>query len=539
MKAFALGAATVSLVGILFLSAPQSAHAVQSGSDPVECLRDPATGQCVIVEVRGTAGVGDWPGHLFVDTSGTYPRIRDDNPSDYGFFSENPGQDSLNLGDTCGLGNPIIPSNGNKIEPETDFVTAGEVPLFLKRTYNRYWSEKGIFGYNWVSNFDLKIVKTPDGGQISAFRNDARRIEYTYRSTPVAGWYENKAEAVSKIYQDGTGGYILYGEDDSTETYNAGGQITSLKNVHGIGITFSYSGGRLYRATHTSGRYVQFGWSGDHVTSVIDPDGKAYGYGYAQSHMGGNFYWLASTVQPGTPPTTITYHYTTNNSYSGQLAGKSYNGIRYSTFAYHPQTQAISSEHSGGADKNTFLYTYGPAPGRRTAVHTNPLGKQTTYTYQDGKLVSTTGHPSTHCPDTVYSEITYDTNGYQNLVTDYADNITDFDYNAKGQLVKKTEASGTTFARVTQYEWDPVKNRIVRETIVGYRQTDYLYLANGRISSMTLTNLSAHALRTRRAPPLTAIRPMPMACCRPPLSMARWQAMAMPSRPPTTRLATS
>ncbi|MGO4775622.1 DUF6531 domain-containing protein, partial [Lysobacter sp. 2RAB21] len=54
--------------------------------------------------------------------------------------------------------NPIIISTGNKIEPEGDFSSSGEMPLALARTYNHYWSGVGLFGKNWVSNFDYKLT---------------------------------------------------------------------------------------------------------------------------------------------------------------------------------------------------------------------------------------------------------------------------------------------------------------------------------------------------------------------------------------------
>ncbi|MCL1633709.1 DUF6531 domain-containing protein [Luteimonas sp. SX5] len=95
----------------------------------------------------------------------------------------------------CGLGNPILPSTGNKIEPETDFVSTGEMPLFLKRTYNRYWDQKGLFGYYWLSNFDLRIAKTPDNKIITAYRSDGRKVKYVYNAVPSAAWYENQGAA--------------------------------------------------------------------------------------------------------------------------------------------------------------------------------------------------------------------------------------------------------------------------------------------------------------------------------------------------------
>lgn len=437
--------------------------------------------------------LGEWPSHMFIGTGRDQPVIDSISSGSDAFIGNEGnvvqgGQDASQK--ECGLGNPIIPSTGNKIEPETDFVSTGEMPLFLKRTYNRYWGEKGLFGYFWTSNFDLRIKNIPDQQLIVAYRSDGRKVNYLYNALPSAAWYESKAEPISRIVADGQGGYILYGEDDSIETYNSGGQITSLKNQQGIGITFSYLGGRLQQATHTSGRKVLFGWTGDLLTSVTDPAGNKFTYAYVPTQLNPAFLYLGSVVQPGTPSTTISYHYEILYS-PGALTGKSYNGVRYSTFAYNSTTQAISSEHSGGADKNTFAYTFSDGGATTTVLHTNPLGKKTTFVFKNGKLHSETGQPSTYCPNAIYREIAYDANGYEDIATDFADAITDYDYNAKGQLLKKTEAAGTPQARVTNYQWDPAKNRILRETVVGYRQTDYVYLPNGRLSQVKSTNLSS------------------------------------------------
>ncbi len=476
-------AACIFVAFLLVVSAPANAvvHNCPAGHtwDGDMCRADPSV-------ATGSGGLGDWPSYLTIGTGGRETFVGDVGAG--GEFVGNPGTVTPNGQDANSKvpckGNPIIVATGNKIEPETDFVTSGEIPLFLKRSYNRYWGFKGLFGYNWISNFDAKLVKTPDGQLIAAYRNDGRTVNYLYRTTPSAGWYESKAESVSRIVSDGSGGYVLYGENDAVETYNASGQVTSLKNQQGIGITFVYSGGKLSQAVHTSGRKVQFFWTGDVVTSVVDPANNTFNYGYTYKST---IALLTTAVQPGTPATTTTYHYELTGT---ELTGKSLNGVRYSTFGYDTGGRANRSEHTGSADKNTFVYS--DANGIRTVVHTNPLGKVTTFEFKDGKLQSETGQPSTYCPNATYRDYTYDLNGYEDILTDFNDVETDYDYNAKGQLLKKTQALDTPQERVTEYVWDTAKNRIARETVVGYRQTDYAYLTNQRLGSVTVTNLNVN-----------------------------------------------
>ncbi|MGH8084890.1 MAG: RHS repeat-associated core domain-containing protein [Lysobacter sp.] len=377
------------------------------------------------------------------------------------------------------IGNPILPATGNKVESEIDFESAGEFPLYLRRTYNKHYLAFGIFGRHWITNFDLKLSKASDGNTIHSYRNDGSRITYTLQSTPSPGWYHQGSG--SKIVATSDGGYVLHAQDHSVERYNSAGRITSHKNSRGIGIDFIYSGSKLVTVQHTAGRRIQFGWTGTQLTSVTDPNNQVYRYTYLTAP----FFMLGSTTLPGTPATVISYHYEITAK-PGALTGKSFNGVRYSTFQYDHLGRAILSEHSGGADRNSFAYS--GSGDVRTTVHTNPLNKKTTYTFSSGRLTSVTGHASSNCPGT-YKELTYDSNGYRNLVTDFADNIIDYDYSPKGELIRKVEATGTPAARETRFTW--VDGRVVSETVVGVTRTDYVYRSDGLLSSTSVTNLSA------------------------------------------------
>ncbi len=81
-------------------------------------------------------------------------------------------------------------------------------------------------------------------------------------------------------------------------------------------------------------------------------------------------------------------------------------------------------------------------PVKIRTIETNPLGRTTTYAYEDGRQTSVTGAASPRCAAS-YKERSYDANGYPDLVHDFADNLTDFDYSPQGYLLKQTEAVGT------------------------------------------------------------------------------------------------
>lgn len=134
-------------------------------------------------------------------------------------------------------GNPVVFSTGNKIEPEVDFVSGGEMPLSLKRTYNYYWSGIGIFGRRWLSDYDYKLLFTTDdpaspcytrpgnsrcdplNKPIWAQRPDGRKIKFNYSVTPTPGWYEDKASPIAKIIQTGST-YTLYSESHTEDAHD-------------------------------------------------------------------------------------------------------------------------------------------------------------------------------------------------------------------------------------------------------------------------------------------------------------------------------
>lgn len=409
-------------------------------------------------------------------------------------------------------GNPIIFSTGNKVEFETDFVASGEMPLFLKREYSHYWDGIGIFGKNWRSNFDYKLsfdssASTakcyPEPGNLNAcspiptqpttiyaHRPDGRVIDFIWNVAANA-WLENKASPIAKIVKNANGTYTHTTEDNETETYSNIGYMQQILNEAGVGWTFTYTNYYLTKVQHNSGRAVNFTWSGNKLLSVTDPAGNVYSYTYLNNRFGTNLHLLSTVSRPGTPATVTTYHYE-DSRYLGGLTGLSINGNRYSTFAYDANKRAILSKHAGDVDKFQFSYVAG-SQGVSSATVTNPLNKNTTYAFQGGKITSVTGTASTYCQGS-YQETTYDSYGYPNLKSDFEGGITDFDYNAKGQLLQKTLKDPINGDRVFQYTWDATRNRITKEVQVGVAEVNYSYASNNRIATRSVTNLSAQGV---------------------------------------------
>lgn len=403
-------------------------------------------------------------------------------------------------------GNPVVIDTGNKVEFEKDFTTSGEMPLELRRTYNHYWQGSGLFGKHWVSSFDYKIsfgttalnacYPRPGGGAcgiganttIYAWRPDGRTIKFI-RNSADGVFYEDKPSPIAKIEVQPNGKFWLSTEDNGLEIYSTAGYVEWVRNQTNVSWTFTYTNGTYpYRVTHTSGRYVEFTWSSGQLTAVRDPAGSYYGFAYTANKFGAGLHRLASTAKPGAPALTTTYHYEVADQTA--LTGKSFNGVRYSKFTYDAAGRATSTEHNG-LEKYTFSYTAG-ANGLLSVLETNPLGKKTTHTFQNGNPISTTGHASTYCPASL-ALVEYDANGYRQMESDANGNNTAYTHSASGQLLQKIEAYGTPIARTTNYEWyGPAQGgRLKSVTVVGLRRTEYVYNPIGRLTSLSVKNLSS------------------------------------------------
>ncbi len=238
-------------------------------------------------------------------------------------------------------GNPIDYSTGNKIEREVDFVSGtGEMPLYLSRRYSPRtydWMNGGMFGTGWSSNLDDRrldpsmnlytILLYGQNGSFKTFYGYTGTIFYDNNE------YDQSAYAREYIEKHANGTFTYHRADFGTELYSADGWLLEDRNPQGVKWTFTYSGGKLNRVTHSSGRYIQINWTGSVVTSVVDPAGNVYIYGRKLTMP--DYGQLQSVTLPGTPATVVNYHYAPVGwSSDPYLAGKSFNTQRYSYFDY-------------------------------------------------------------------------------------------------------------------------------------------------------------------------------------------------------------
>jgi RHS repeat-associated protein len=461
--------------------------------------------------------------------------------SDPMYFDPNPG-DFENTRDSAAKpcseqsGNPVMLSSGNKIERTVDFVSDGEMPLTLERTYNSFWPYATLMG-NWLTPFDYTLVRSAPTNTLWLQRPDGRRIRFNYNVT-LTRWEEDKASSIATVTVT-NGIYTHLTENGGSETYNAQGYVLSVRNRHGIGWNYQYSGGggpinRIIQITHTNGRGITIAHNRQASRLVVtDPDNRAWVYSMS---YGTSSATILSVTPPGTNPTVTRYTYSFGGTL-GPLVGIDYNNVRHATFGYDSDFRATSTEHSGGVERHSFVWTGKSVPPalvvpdppdptcnpdtgqcenpeppaapteleQQTAryrqvlsqpqaltrvVDTNALGRATTHDLspQLAQITETRGAQTANCPSSVANRF-YDANGYLDYTLDFNGNRTEYTFNALGQLTSRIDGAGSPVARTTTMTWTTT-NQVESMTVVGMQRTEYSYDANQRLASIATVNVS-------------------------------------------------
>jgi YD repeat-containing protein len=255
--------------------------------------------------------------------------------------------------------------------------------------------------------------------------------------------------------------------EQSFEVYGMNGLLQSITTLAGHKTSYTYSipgtpaniapmPGLLIRITDAFDRSLHLAYDElGRLAKLTDPDGRETTYGYDTT---GN---LTSVRYPDGRTRQYLYNEIehiigTGYKGSGALTGIiDENGIRYATFKYKSTGVAYSTEHAGGVGKYTVNAIDNVA---RNVV--DPLGTTRSYRASNQAAINTRKHMSETRPGvnggTVSDYHQYDAQGNVKSIRDFAGTTTLFEYDLSRNLeTKKTEASGTTLARITSTQWHP------------------------------------------------------------------------------------
>ncbi len=411
---------------------------------------------------------------------------------------------------------PVNTATGMFFEQLTDasLVSPG-VPLALERTYRSDSSAVGLLGRGWATPFDAKL--TVATGKVTYRTDDGASFVFTQNSD---GTYAAPAGSAAKLVK-GASAYTITTPDHTKRTFNSSGQLTSVVDGAGKGLSLTYASGTLASVRDAAGRTttftpgadgllskvglpdgtsVSYGYTGGLLTSVTDPAGKASSYAYDANKR------LSSYTDPAGGKVTNVY------DTAGRIKSQTDQNGKTTTFTWDGKSESHTTAPDGGVWTDVYagnvlmetIDPYGKSIAYDYDRHLRPVaitdqrGNTTEMTYDSAGRMLTRSAPSAlgHV-----ESWTYDGAGNITSHTDGRKNKTTYTYNTSNQLTSTTDPLGgktaytytplgsletvtTPRGKVTTYGYDAAGNRTSVTTPLG-EKTTFTYDKAGRILTKT------------------------------------------------------
>ena len=385
-------------------------------------------------------------------------------------------------------------------------VVAPAKPSYGNIAYSPTLSRYGSAGKrNWRNTFERNLVfNTSEPNTIKLQRHNGSVITLHFSGN---GTYTS-----SQGY-DGTltllassdpipNGWEYQSPQGDKERYDADGKLIELLNPQQLGVYLTYDpiSDHLKSARDDFGHTLSFIYGNGEtvapslIQAMTVPGNRQYTYTYTPQGQ------VESVTYPFNPatetPRTRTYLYG-DSCFTSALTGiTDENGARFATFDYDNNGRAKLSEHADQADRITIAYN--DAANTRTV--TNAVGKETVYHFNSHHQIdSVEGEQATNCA-AANAAYFYDANQLLERTLDWEGTETTFDYDSTSGLeLSRTEANGTPEARtIATPIWD-TRLRLPKEIIIknsantGVKKTNMTYTSNGRLDTLTETDLTGMA----------------------------------------------
>ena len=392
------------------------------------------------------------------------------------------------------VGNPITLLDGCKAQREVDYRSRTPGGVELERHYN----SGGYFRFDaapekasdvWRTTWDRRILVPPVAGNVLAYAQRANGSLQAF--LPTGREMHNNQGGASALLQrltDAAGtaaGWRLTTANKDIETYDAAGRLLSIALRAGWTYALAYAAnGQLATVTDALGGTLTFAYDASgRLSGFAAPGNRAYVYGYDAKGR------LASVTYPDN--TARTYHYEDVNFPHALTGITDENGMRFATWSYEWLGRANSSQHAGGAEAVTLYYgSFSATANEGTTAAIDAFGTSRTYYYQVAGGVVRIKRASDMTGDV---SSTFDANGNVATHTDINRNQTTYTYDLTRNLeIARTEAYGTALARTITTQWHPayrLPTKVIAPSgVAGVNEvTDFVYDAKGNVLQKTVT----------------------------------------------------
>jgi YD repeat-containing protein len=353
--------------------------------------------------------------------------------------------------DDCGVGNPILPGGGQKLQIETDYASANG-SLQFKRTYR---STTGTFSSPAASGglIDHSIPAKRYPGCYAGLYQNGNKLEshcfpYVSSGKPEYQLFTPEGRLISfagpsdaikptpgvndtltqRLNQQAQTEWLLRRSDNSFEVYNNQGLLLSKTTADGsTTTTYNYSDANtppniaprpdlLLSITDQAGRQLRLTYNpAGQLLSLTDPAEGIHQYTYDA---------IGNLIKRSTPDNTERlYHYNEAANINNGIACNSppleqarfltgitdENATRLADYKYNCDGKAVSTEHTGGVEKYSFTYS-----GYTSATEIDPLGTTRKHTFAEVAAAirpTSTTQPGPNGQGTVTSTRSYDPQG--------------------------------------------------------------------------------------------------------------------------------
>ncbi|MEO4001727.1 RHS repeat-associated core domain-containing protein [Mesorhizobium sp. CAU 1732] len=459
--------------------------------------------------------------------------------------------------------NPVILGTGAKVMSALDYESADgrfrigrnyrSIPVGATTSYRDYplglargWqfdfameAQLGTFSGSLASSPTGNVtIVAPDGSGYDFILNTSGDFEPRTASGAVSHDYQLEfvgplPTALTDIYDSSTQ-WIVTGPDDrkwTLETFskvNAAsqgyriGRPTEIARRDGYEWTLTYNAdGSLDKIEDTFGRTASFTWYDFYITfvtgvantdpvpeavrSITFPDGSSVEYQYDPAPVvtppsTGRIERLtgASILDGNSTEVDSTTYLYENSDYTFAVTGVvDHRNVRIATYEYDDLGRAILTQGADG--ENEYTIEYGASGSLITRRVTNPLGRETVYSFErvgssasDIRLVTIDGEATPNCPASE-AEVAYGVDGFVDETVDEEGRITQYTRDDRGRPTTIVEGVGTPEERETTITWHTTWNVPITIVQPGLTTTR-TYNGSGQLVTLTETDTTTHTV---------------------------------------------